>query len=151
MRRLPKLNLPTFEYRFQKDTKGELYIFDILRKKFVLLYPEEWVRQHFVHFLLANGYPKALMRAERSHRLHERLRRSDILCHDRQGNPYLLVECKAPSVEIKPDTFRQAAVYNEVIAAPYIALTNGMKHYFLKHNREEKRYETLNTFPPYLS
>ncbi|MCC5945144.1 MAG: type I restriction enzyme HsdR N-terminal domain-containing protein [Bernardetiaceae bacterium] len=149
MRELPRLNLPKFEYRLQKDEKGEFYIYDILRKKYILLYPEEWVRQHFVHFLIQHNYPKALMRVERAHRLHERLRRSDIICHDREGKPFLLVECKSPSVKITATTFEQVAIYNEVVGAPYLALTNGMQHYFLKHNREAKRYETLSEFPIY--
>ncbi len=123
----PELNLPACPLNcvFQDN---RWWVADILRKKLVALTPEEWVRQHFVHYLLLNGFPKGLLKLEGSLKLHARAKRTDVLVSDRQGKPYLLGECKAPEVRIDKNTLFQALHYNQSLNAPFVVLTNGLAH-----------------------
>lgn len=125
--RMP-LNLPPFDYRIRKHD-GASEIYDAVRRKYVRLTPEEWVRQHFVHFLIEmKGYPTPLMAIEKGIGVYGMRRRFDIVCYDRQGNPFLIVECKAPEVPLSQATFDQVFGYNLTVAAPYVAITNGIVH-----------------------
>ncbi len=125
---MQSLNLPPFDHK-TKLTDGKPYIYDQLRRKYVALTPEEWVRQHFVQLLLVHyGYTRALLRIEGTHRAQQRQRRCDVLAYDRAGQPFLLVECKAPDVPLDEAVFAQAARYNAVHGAPYLVLTNGLRH-----------------------
>ena len=122
------LNLPSFDFKIKK-AEGKLWIFDVLRKKFIVLLPEEWVRQHFIHFLLQDmHYPKALIKVEGGLVVNERRKRSDIVVYDRKGNPWMIVECKSPEVPVTNETFFQAAVYNQTLRANYVVITNGLTH-----------------------
>ena len=124
-----ELSLPSFEYKVKKQN-GALMIFDIIRKKYVVLTPEEWVRQHVVHFLTGvKNYPVALLAVEREIDLYGLRRRFDVVVFDRKGLPWLLVECKAPTVGLNRQVFDQAFRYNMVLAVPYVAITNGITHY----------------------
>lgn len=125
-----KLSLPDFDVRLQKRDQ-QLHIFDVCRGKYVALTPEEWVRQHFVHYLLANGYPRTLMRTESGLKYGTRAKRSDILVHHRDGGVFMLVECKAPSVALGPNVLQQALAYHSVLGAKHIALTNGLEHWYI--------------------
>lgn len=143
-----ELSLPAFDYKVKK--KGEtVMIFDVIRKKFVVLTPEEWVRQHVVHYLIEKrNYPFALVAVEREIDLYGLRRRFDIVVFGRDGNPYLLIECKAPSVDLTRQVFDQAFRYNITLAAPYVAITNGMKHYCGKIN-QATGFTFLSDFPDF--
>ncbi|MGM9512031.1 type I restriction enzyme HsdR N-terminal domain-containing protein [Larkinella sp. GY13] len=126
---MESLNLPVFDYN-TKQIEGKPYIFDVLRKKYVLITPEEWVRQHVVHLLLNQyGYPKSLIRTEGGLKLNQLRKRTDILVFDRLGKPFLLVECKAPQVTVTQQVFDQIGRYNHIHQAPYIVVTNGLTHF----------------------
>lgn len=143
-----ELALPAFEYKVKKQN-GAVMIFDFIRKKYVALTPEEWVRQHVVHYLVeVKGYPPALVAVEREIDLYGLRRRFDIVVFDRKGNPWLVVECKAPSVELTQKVFDQAFRYNITLAAPYVAVTNGIKHYCGEVN-PRRGFVFLGDFPPF--
>ncbi len=126
---MQSLNLPPFEHK-TKLMAGKSYIYDQLRRKYVALTPEEWVRQHFVQLLLVHyGYVRTLLRIEGTHRAQQRQRRCDVLAYDRAGKPFLLVECKGPEVPLGEAVFAQALRYNLVHNAPYLVLTNGLRHW----------------------
>ncbi len=144
---MKKLNLPPFDYNI-REIDGKRSIFDILRKKFVVLTPEEWVRQHFVHLLINHyHYPKSLMRIESGLKYNQLNKRSDILIYDREGNPFLIVECKSVDVEISPKTFTQASVYNLSIKARYVAVTNGLNTFCCLINHEIESFEFIKDIP----
>ena len=120
------LNLPQANVSLKKDN-GKVWIFDIIRKKYVVLTPEEWVRQHFLHMLIdRHGYPKSLFKIESSLKYNRLQKRSDILVHDRTGKPWMLIECKSPELKLTQKAFNQVAVYNMSVGAKYLVVTNGM-------------------------
>jgi hypothetical protein len=122
------LHLPPFAYKV-KQIGQKVHIYDEIRRHFVVLTPEEWVRQHVVHWLVAEfAYPKSLMQIESGLRYNAMTKRSDLIVYDRAGQPFLLVECKAPDVPLTEATFAQAARYNSVVKAPYLLITNGLTH-----------------------
>lgn len=130
------LNLPVCNLRI-RESKGKKYAFDEVRKKYVLLTPEEWVRQHIIHFLINyKKYPGGLLMLEKSFLQNRVSRRCDIIVCNREGESLLLVECKAPSVAITQQVFDQAAAYNLEIKASVIAITNGINHYCFKLESE---------------
>lgn len=125
-------------------------IFDSIRKKYLVLTPEEWVRQNFIEFLSQEmNYPKSLMILERRMKYNSMDNRSDILCHDLSGKGIVLVECKRPTVKITQKTFDQIARYNMVLQVPYLAVTNGLSHYYCKINHEDKSYKFVESLPKY--
>ena len=143
------LNLPEFAYKL-KEIDGKLYIFDILRKKYVFLTPEEWVRQHFVHFLICqHQYPKALMKNEGGQTYNRLSKRTDIVMYDRVGKPFMIIECKGANIPISQSTFDQAAQYNHTLKAPFLTVTNGLEYFcaFIDHDR--KQFVFLPDVPPY--
>lgn len=108
-------------------------IFDVIRKKYIVLTPEEWVRQHFIHFLINSyKYPKSLMKVESGLKYNNLQKRSDIQVYTRKGHPFLIVECKASNVKLDSKVIDQAALYNKSIGADYIIVTNGMNFRCLK-------------------
>ncbi|MGB3466160.1 MAG: type I restriction enzyme HsdR N-terminal domain-containing protein [Cyclobacteriaceae bacterium] len=124
-----KLNLPEFDYRV-KHIDGKPAIFDLLRRKFVILTPEEWVRQHFIHFLInERNFPKGLFRVEKSLNYNRLSKRADIIVCNRSGDPILLVECKSARQKINQAAFDQAATYNKKIGATTSVITNGLRHF----------------------
>jgi hypothetical protein len=144
-----KLDLPEFDYQISK-AEGKIWIFDIIRKKQVVLTPEEWVRQHIVHFFITRlKYPKSLIKIESGLKYNQLQKRSDVVVYNREGNPWLLLECKAPDLKLNQNVVMQAAVYNNDVKAKYIAISNGMQHvcYEVKQNVSET--ELLKTFPEY--
>ena len=143
-----KLNLPDFKLTIRKED-GKVWIFDIIRKKYIVLTPEEWVRQHFIHYLINHlKYPKALFRIEGSLTYNKLQKRSDIVIHDRNGNPWMLVECKAPNIKLSQKAFNQVAVYNMTIGAQFVAVTNGMVQYCFEPSAKGEANH-LNSFPEY--
>lgn len=141
---LTALNLPPFEWDFRRS-KDTLFLYDIIRKKYVQLTPEEWVRQHFLHFMLAEGYPKGRIQVEGALTYNTRTKRSDILAWSAARQPHLLVECKAPQVKLSETVWQQAKFYNQVHQAPYIALTNGLEHLYAKF--EHGAYQPIHSLP----
>ncbi|GAB1446282.1 type I restriction enzyme HsdR N-terminal domain-containing protein [Flammeovirgaceae bacterium] len=143
------LNLPSISPKIKKE-QGKVLIFDIIRKKYVVLTPEEWVRQHFVQHLIQNlNYPRALFRIESSLTYNKLQKRSDILIRDREGKPWMLVECKSASIKLTQKAFNQIAVYNMTIGATYLAVTNGMVHYCWRAPELGKEAVFLDKFPEF--
>ena len=106
------------------------HIFDVVRKKYLLLTPEEWVRQNFIHYLnKEKKYPLGLMGIEKMVKYNSLKSRADIVLYNTDGNPNIIIECKAPEVKITQDTFYQIAKYNSKLKVQYLIVTNGMKHY----------------------
>ena len=123
-------------------------VWDDIRKKYLQLTPEEWVRQHFVHFLISHSYPRTSIALEGGFYLHQKLQRTDILIY-KNGQPTLLVECKAPQVSISQQTFDQAARYNLHYKTPFVIITNGLQHYPVKVDYAARAYHFLKTIPTY--
>ncbi len=143
------LNLPAINANLKKE-QGKVWIFDIIRKKYVVLTPEEWVRQHFIQHLIANHhYPRSLFRIESSLTYNKVQKRSDILVHHRDGKPWMLIECKSSSIKLTQRAFNQIAVYNMTIGAQYLAVTNGMIHYCWKAPRPGEEAVFLDKFPEF--
>ncbi len=148
--KLPKLNLPEYDFRISYE-EGECFVWDDFRKKNVLLTLEEWVRQNFLMLLVHDlGYPKSMIKVESGLNYNRKMKRSDIRIMKSTGEVFLLVECKAPNVQIDQKALNQIAVYNKALDAPYIAITNGMKHYFWEFNKEDQEYLTQNEPPIYV-
>ena len=144
-----KLNLPEVELSIKKE-EGKVWIFDIIRKKYIVLTPEEWVRQHFIHFLINElKYPKALFRIEGALSYNRMQKRSDILVRDREGKPWMLIECKSPAIKLTQKAFNQVSVYNMTVGARYLAVTNGMVHYCFESTRPGEPTKFLSDFPSY--
>ncbi len=151
---LPFLNFPSVEFRFQKNRKGTLQIFDMIRKKFVDATPEEWVRQHIIHFLIEERQvPSSMISVEKQLILNNTKRRTDIVVFNSFLKPMLIIECKAPEVEINQLTINQALRYNTELKVPAIFLSNGLQHIFLKLEsagpqilKEVPFYESLLNF-----
>ena len=145
----PTLNLPAYDIR-TREQGDKQSIYDPIRSRYVRLTPEEWVRQHFVQYLIQEqGVPRGLIAIEQSFTFQGMQRRADILVHDRQGQPLLMAECKAPRVPISQDAFDQVARYNRVVDAPYLAVTNGLEHYCCRIDRAAHAYTFLEALPPY--
>jgi hypothetical protein len=122
------LNLPPYKYTLRRDG-DKVFILDVLRKKYLLLTPEEWVRQHFVHYLISQQqYPKALIKIEGGLKFNALAKRSDIVVFSRTGEPWMLIECKAPDQKLRQATIMQAATYNHTLRARFLVITNGMSH-----------------------
>lgn len=144
---MESLNLPTFGYKV-KDVNGKPYIFDIIRKKFVALTPEEWVRQHFIHLLISHyGYPKSLFAIETGMKYNSLAKRTDIMVLSNTGTPFLLVECKAPFISVGESTLAQISRYNFTLQPTYLAVTNGLSHYCFQAVNGAVHY--LDDFPMY--
>jgi len=125
-------------------------ILDPLRRRFVKLTPEEWVRQNFIQYLIIEGkYPAGLLGIEVMFRFNKLKRRVDILVHDRSGKPIMIVECKSTEIEIDENVFEQIITYNMKFKVPYLVVTNGMHHYACKMNHQEMKFEYLLVIPLY--
>lgn len=125
-----ELNLPQATLQMRSDASGTTKVFDFLRKKFVALTPEEWVRQNFTSFLVSHrGYPAGLMANEVSVELNGTRRRCDTVVYDRTARPLMIVEYKAPTVAITQKTFNQIVRYNMVLKVRWLIVTNGLNHY----------------------
>ncbi|TGV04033.1 type I restriction enzyme HsdR N-terminal domain-containing protein [Flavivirga rizhaonensis] len=141
------LNFPKFSFRF-KNNENKVSIFDSIRKKFVILQPEEWVRQHCVQYLINNkGYPKSLINVEKELIINSLKKRYDIVVYNSNGSIHLIVECKAPKIVINQDTFDQIARYNLKLNATYLMVTNGLNHYYCQMDFKNERYNFLKDIP----
>lgn len=143
------LNLPTFEAKVV-SREGKRMIFDPVRRKYVALTPEEWVRQHFVNFLIHyKGFPPALIGNEIALRLHHTSKRCDTVVYNRFLAPLMIVEYKAPSVEISRAVFDQIARYNHALRVQFLAVSNGLRHFCCRIDYETMGYTFLEDFPDY--
>ncbi|TXD50694.1 MULTISPECIES: type I restriction enzyme HsdR N-terminal domain-containing protein [unclassified Polaribacter] len=146
---MQKLNLPFYNFKL-KSSENKTLIFDNLRKKYMVLTPEEWVRQHFVQFLIdVKKYPRSLIALEKQLTINNRKKRTDILVFNTDGEHEIIVECKAPSIKITQATFDQIARYNLKLNANYLIVTNGLEHFYCKMDFEKETYIFLETIPDY--
>jgi len=144
-----KLNLPNYNFRLKSNEKHTL-IFDELRKKNIVLTPEEWVRQHFVKYLIhEKNYPISLIAIEKQLTINNLKKRTDILIFSKTGTPHIIVECKAPHIKITQDTFDQIARYNLKLNADFLIVTNGLEHYYCKLDVINESYIFLPEIPSY--
>jgi hypothetical protein len=144
-----KLDFPTYTFRF-KNSENKPYIFDDIRKKFVVLQPEEWVRQHCVQYLInEKKFPKSLINVEKELKINNLKKRYDIVVFNTDGSIHLIVECKAPKMTINQSTFDQVARYNLALNATYLMVTNGLNHYYCSIDFEKERYQFLKDIPQY--
>jgi len=144
-----KLNLPEINPSLKKEN-GKVLIFDGIRKKYIVLTPEEWVRQHFIHYLIIElKYPKSLFRIEGALTYNKLQKRSDILVFDRNGKAWMLIECKSPTIKLNQKAFNQVAVYNMTIGAKYIAVTNGMAHFCFEAGQPGVEPKFMEKFPEF--
>jgi hypothetical protein len=144
---MEKLNLPSYSFRI-KEENGKHFIFDASRKKFLVLTPEEWVRQHFALYLINEfKYPQNLLSIEHSLLVNNLSKRGDIVAFNRKGQAVLLVECKAPGVKIDQKVFDQIATYNMQLKVPVLVVTNGLNHYCCQMNFIDKSYIFLKDIP----
>lgn len=147
---MEKLNLPPYPFKIKSNEKHHL-IFDEVRKKYIVLTPEEWVRQHYVQFLLNDKkYPISLIAIEKQLTINNLKKRTDILIFSPDGTPNIIVECKAPKVKITQATFDQIARYNLKLQANYLVVTNGLQHYFCMLDIKNESYVFLQDIPSYL-
>ena len=148
---MQKLNFPSYSFRF-KNSENKVSIFDDIRKKFIILTPEEWVRQHTVQYLLQDkNYPKSYLNVEKLITINDIHKRYDIVVFKPNGDLFLLIECKAPEVKISQATFDQIARYNLKLNAQYLMVTNGVNHYFCQMDFEKEQYVFLEKLPNFLN
>lgn len=143
------LNFPKYSFRF-KNSENKIAVFDELRKKFIVLTPEEWVRQHVVQFLILDKkYPKNHINVEKQLKLGKLTKRYDAVVFKPNGAIKVVVECKAPHIKITQEVFDQIARYNLSLKADYLMLTNGINHYYCKLDYKAEKYEFLRELPAY--
>jgi hypothetical protein len=143
------LNLPTYPFKI-KSSENKYFIFDIVRKKYMVLTPEEWVRQHMIHYLIvAKNYPISLIAVEKKVTVNKLTKRTDILVFNSKGTPHIIVECKAPSIKITQDAFDQIARYNLKLEANYLIVTNGLTHFYSFMDLKNECYVFLENIPNY--
>lgn len=144
-----KLNLPLFDINVKK-VNGRALVFDPIRRKFVTLTPEEWVRQHFVNFLLTEkGYPQTLIANEIQINLNGQKKRCDSVIYNRELVPVMIIEYKAPDVNITQTVFDQIVRYNIVLKVKYLIVSNGLNHYCCRMDYQKQTYEYLSDIPLY--
>ncbi len=144
-----RLNLPPYPARV-KEADGRRQIFDILRRKYVALTPEEWVRQHFIHYLIGyKGYPAALLANEVPLQVGEKRVRADSVLYDRQLRPRLIIEYKAPTIPLTQKVFDQITVYNLLLHVDYLIVSNGLETYICKMDYTNHTYRFLEMIPDY--
>jgi len=146
---MQQLNFPIYNFRF-KNSENKVSIFDEIRKKFIILTPEEWVRQHVVHYLMnEKKYPKSLINVEKVLTVNGLRKRYDVVVFNSDGSIHILVECKAPEVRISQATFDQIARYNMTMKARFLKVTNGLSHYYCQMDFKNEKYEFLTGLPDY--
>ncbi len=146
---MQKLNLPEYSFRL-KEESGKQLIFDLIRKKFVVLTPEEWVRQNFIQYLISEkNYPRNLMAVEKQVKVNGKQRRFDLLVYSRNGQPRLIVEFKAPGVKITQDAFDQVVRYNMALRVDKVIVSNGLQHFACAIDYKTNSFSYLKEIPEY--
>ena len=146
---MEKLNFPTYDFKLKKNN-NKSYIFDEIRMKWIFLTPEEWVRQNFIMYIKSKKYPKSLMNVEKSISVHGVTKRYDIVVFNQIGKVNILVECKSFKQKITNNHFDQIMRYNIELKSPYLSISNGFNHYFLKFDIDNKKHEFIDDLPLYL-
>ena len=142
-----QLNFPTYKFKL-KNRENKSYVWDPVRKKWVVLQPEEWVRQHCIAFLVEDKkYPLELINVEKKIQLNGRSKRYDIIVFRPTGKPHILIECKSPTVSITQKSFDQIAKYNMALNSKYLMITNGIDHYFCQIDAAKAKYQFLKSLP----
>lgn len=147
---LPKLNLPEYTFRFRAAGNGSqrTQIFDTIRKKYVALTPEEWVRQNFIQYLVnEKKFPLSLIAVEMGLKYNRLQKRGDVVVYDHSGDPWLIVECKAPHVKVTQEAFDQVARYNMTLKVKYVVVTNGLNHFCCEIDHEARSYRFVKEVP----
>ena len=135
---------------FRQSKEGKMQVYDIVRKKYIILQPEELVRQLVIHYLvMQKNAPLSKMRVEMGLKVNELAKRCDILIFDKQLKPYCLVECKAANIRINQTTFEQIARYNLPLKVPYLLVTNGLSTYCCQLNKESTDWDFLSEIPSF--
>lgn len=143
------LNFPSYTFRV-KNSENRTLIFDSIRKKFVVLTPEEWVRQHVVQFLLKDkNYPLSHINVEKQIKWNGLVKRYDVVVFNPNGELHILVECKAPAIAISQSTFDQIAQYNIKLNANYLMVTNGLSHFYCQTHPEAEKYKFMQEIPDF--
>ena len=143
------LNLPPYDIKV-KQTNGKTSILDILRRRFITLTPEEWVRQHFIHYLVEHkGYPASLLANEIPLTIGDKTLRADSVLYSRELQPKMIIEYKAPHIPISQKVFDQITAYNMLLHVDYLVVSNGMEHYICKMDYAGKKYLFLEDIPNY--
>lgn len=146
---MQQLNFSPYSFRF-KNSENKVSIFDVIRKKFIVLTPEEWVRQHVVQFLLEEKkYPHSLINVEKVLKVNGLRKRYDVVVYNPDGSIFILIECKAPEIKISQATFDQIARYNMTLNAQFLMVTNGLNHYYCQMDFENEHYIFLHELPNY--
>ena len=146
---MPQLNLPNAVLK-TKLVEGTTQVFDAVRKKYLVLTHEEWVRQHFIHYLNSEKkYPLGLMGVEKKVKYNEQSTRADIVLYSAEGKPNMIVECKSPKVKITQDAFNQIAKYNFKLRVDFLVVTNGMQHFCCAMDYENNKITFLKEVPSY--
>jgi len=146
---MEKLNLPIYDFRM-RIVEGKQLIFDNIRKKFVVLTPEEWVRQNFIQYLIKDKkYPETLMAVEKQIMVNQKQRRFDLLIYSRNGQPHLIAEFKAPNVKITQDTFDQVVRYNMALRVERVVVSNGLQHFACDIDYKNNSYSFLQEIPEF--
>ena len=146
-----RLNLPQYEIKIG-ERDGKHTIFDFLRRKYVALTPEEWVRQHFTHYLVEHkGYPKGLLGNEVELRIGGKRLRCDSILYNKVAEPQMIIEYKAPTIQLQQKTFDQISAYNLLLHVDYLIISNGLQHYCCKMDYENRKYLFLQDIPDYES
>ena len=135
-----KLNLPLFEFKIKKENNNTI-IFDQIRKKWIILTPEEWVRQNFISYILEKNYPKSLINCEKVFYINKVSKRYDIVVYDSSGDVEILVECKSYDVNLIKEHFDQVMRYNLELKSKYVIVTNGLRHFYFEFDDSEKIYK----------
>ncbi len=144
-----ELNLPSYEVRL-RGTKEKPEIFDFLRRRYVSLTPEEWVRQHFTHWLVEHkGYPKGMIGNEIVYRIGNKRLRCDSVLYNQEAKPQMILEYKAPTIQIKQQVFDQITVYNLLLHVDYLVVSNGLNHFCCKMDYANQKYTFLREIPDY--
>ncbi len=143
------LCFPNYEFRI-KNRHNKKYIFDLIRKKFILLTHEEWVRQNCIMFLInEQKIPKVLINVEKKIKVNNLTKRYDIIVYNPNGSVFLLVECKSPKINLNQETFNQISIYNSEIISKYLMLTNGLYNYYCSIDYSNQCYKFVKDFPKY--
>ena len=144
---MEKLNFPTYKFKIITEN-NQLYIWDNIRKKHVRLTPEEWVRQHAVRYLIEDkNYSSSLIAIEKTIKVNNNTKRCDIVLYNNNGEPIIIVECKAPNVKISQKTFDQIAVYNILLKVDYLFVSNGIEHFCSKMDYKSNTYNFVKDIP----
>jgi hypothetical protein len=146
---MQQLNLPFYDFKF-RNKNNRNYIFDAVRKRYVLLTPEEWVRQNFMLYLIREkNYPESLLAVERQLSLNDKLFRFDLVAYNRSGNPLLIAEFKAPDVKISQKAFDQVVRYNMALKVERVVVSNGIQHFACEVDYKNKSYKFLDEVPEF--